>query len=109
MSVRRGVRPHRRKIMTSLSPAPESALDWRQADDDVYVATAGGEYAGFVVSTPRGFEAHSAVAADLGVHASAADARSAVAAAVRRRPRRSPVQVVRSLRARTRGIPTRTM
>lgn len=93
--------------MTSLSPAPSAALDWRRADDDVSVATASGEYAGYVVTTARGYEAHSAVGSPLGVHDSIAEARAAVAASVRRSGRRTPAQVVRSVRARTRGIPTR--
>ncbi|GAA3629851.1 hypothetical protein GCM10022200_10720 [Microbacterium awajiense] len=54
--------------MISTTPVPGSALDWRQADDDVYVATTAGEYAGFVGVTASGFEAHSAIGADLGVH-----------------------------------------
>jgi cold shock CspA family protein len=64
--------------MLSLSPA--DALDWRQADDGVFVATSAGEYAGFIDLTGSGAHAHSARGTDLGLHADIAAARAAVAA-----------------------------
>ena len=64
------------------SAAPRQTLGWRQADDDVFVATVAGEYAGFVAVTPRGFEAHSADGADLGDHVSRDLASAAVEASV---------------------------
>lgn len=53
-------------------------LEWRQADDDVFVATSHGEYAGFVSTTPRGFRANGARGEDLGVHSCTDLARIAV-------------------------------
>lgn len=55
-----------------------SSLDWRRADNDVFVATSAGEYAGFVSVTSDGAEAHSARGVDLGVHETPALARAAV-------------------------------
>lgn len=93
--------------MFSLSAA--AALDWRQADDDVFVATASGEYAGFVDVTSDGARAHSAQGTDLGVHGSAEDARAAVAASVASTAltlaRSAPHQ--RPHRIRRRGTPGR--
>jgi cold shock CspA family protein len=60
--------------------SPADRLDWRQADDAVFVATSAGEFAGFVDLMPDGARAHSARGIDLGMHGSAADARAAVAA-----------------------------
>lgn len=74
----------------SLPPAPPrdlpfadvvSALDWRQADLDVYVAMSGvgfTDYAGFVGARDGRFEAHGARGEDLGLHDSLDAARSAV-------------------------------
>jgi hypothetical protein len=70
----------------SSSPSPSSApaVLWRQADDDVYVASADAEYAGFVAATPRGFEAHGGRGQRLGVFPMLDRAKSAVVAAGRR-------------------------
>jgi cold shock CspA family protein len=57
------------------------ALAWRQADDDVYVATSSGEYAGFIDTALDGIHAHGSRGEHLGVHADLARARQAVAAA----------------------------
>jgi cold shock CspA family protein len=87
-----------------------AALDWRQADDDVFVATLAGEYAGFVDVTPRGFHAHSALGDDLGVHESQDAAHAAVATSVTRpakAPRRAML-LTRPLRTRRRGTPGRS-
>lgn len=62
------------------SPASGFAPDWRQADDDVFVATASGEFAGFVEVTPFGVRAHNAHGADLGLHDTVFSARAAVEA-----------------------------
>lgn len=65
-----------------LSPTSlEDTLDWRPADDDVFVATVDGEYAGFVARTPRGHEAHSALGVDLGRYDTMQLATDAVTAA----------------------------
>ncbi len=67
--------------MSSHHPAHTCArpVDWRQADDDVFVATRAGEYAGFVHGTLRGYAAQSATGADLGVFATLSEAQDAVA------------------------------
>ena len=81
-------------------------LIWRQADDDVYVATSAGEYAGFIGVLPHGYEAHSAQGALLGLH----DTRDAAGAAVEASAYRDTPAVVssrshRPLRTRRRGTP----
>ena len=55
-------------FVTHTTSPSRSMLDWRQADDDVFVATSAGEYAGFVGVTPRGYEAHGARGEHLGLH-----------------------------------------
>jgi cold shock CspA family protein len=62
--------------------APGHELHWRDADVDVRVATLSGEYAGHVVDDVDGCLAFSARGAQLGRHASRADAEAAVAASV---------------------------
>lgn len=84
------------------------ALAWRQADDDVHVATRSDEYAGFIDTTLRGFRAHGPRGEDLGLHATPADARAAVAASVPS-PLSMPTPVpVRPHRIRRRGTPGRS-
>lgn len=85
---------------TTLSTPP--TLDWREADDDVFVATSAGEYAGFIGITPLGYEAHSARGEYLGMHASRDIARAAVAASATASsaPRTTPPRSVRPLHAR---------
>lgn len=56
-------------------------LQWRAADDDVFVATSAGEYAGFVGATPRGFEAQGARGQRLGVYITRDLAHTAVSSA----------------------------
>lgn len=47
---------HRRKIITSIfESAAHDAASWRQADDDVWVATRDGEYAGIAYRVPDGY------------------------------------------------------
>ncbi|QLD10994.1 hypothetical protein [Microbacterium oleivorans] len=71
-------------MLSSLSSSAP-ALTWRQADDDFFVATLDGQYAGFVTTgvAPATFDAESGHGADLGIHASPAAAAAAVAAAAR--------------------------
>jgi len=61
---------------------PGPAPSWRQADDDVFVATIDGEYAGFVGVTSSGVEAQTSRGEHLGVHRSLDLARAAVAASL---------------------------
>ncbi len=99
--------------MTTLTSSPvltRAVLDWRQADDDVFVATHAGEYAGFVDVTLRGIHAHSALGEDLGAYDTHDAARAAVAASVTRpapAPRRAML-LTRPLRIRRRGTPGRS-
>jgi cold shock CspA family protein len=91
--------------VTTPPAPPHNVLDWRQADDGVFVATAAGEYAGFVAVSPAGFEAHSAHGSPLGVHATRDLASAAVAAAMfpRTISTAHEVQLTRPLRARASG------
>jgi cold shock CspA family protein len=105
--------PRRPKaVLTLPSFSPEllrTVLDWRQADDDVSVATHAGEYAGFIDITPFGVQAHSALGEHLGVHDTHDAARAAVAASLTRpapAPRRAML-FTRPLRTRRRGTPGR--
>lgn len=59
-----------------LSAAP--SLSWLQADDDLFVATRNGEYAGFVSRIGPLFEAHSGRGDHLGSHGDAGDAAAAL-------------------------------
>ncbi|GAB2832983.1 hypothetical protein GCM10027024_03820 [Microbacterium insulae] len=85
------------------SPLP--ALDWRPSGDDIHVATLADEYAGFVHTTSDGIDAHGPHGEDLGLHASLAEARDAVAgcAIASRRVAHTPHQRPRGTRRR--GIP----
>lgn len=67
---------HSRKVSVSLlHPSP---LSWRQADLDVFVATAGSDYAGFVGAATSGFEAQGPLGENLGIHTSVDAAQAAV-------------------------------
>ena len=65
----------RKVSVSSLHPSP---LSWRQADLDVYVATAGSDYAGFVGAATSGFEAQGPLGENLGIHTSVDAAQAAV-------------------------------
>lgn len=62
-------------------------LLWRQADDDVFVATRAGEYAGFVATTVHGWEACGAVGDAFGTYPDRDLAMAAVANRSLRAPR----------------------
>jgi cold shock CspA family protein len=91
-------------------PSSRPPLDWRPADDDVFVATSAGEYAGFIGITPLGHEAHSARGEFLGLHPTRDLARSAVAASLTRTAPSptGPAHLNRPLRTRRRGTTGRT-
>jgi cold shock CspA family protein len=97
-------------LTLSTAAAPRPALGWRQADDDVFVATIAGEYAGFVAVTSRGYEAHSAHGAHLGDHVTHDLASAAVAAsvAVLAPAPAHHVRLMRPLRTRRSGTPGRS-
>lgn len=71
-----------------------SDLSWKQADDDVYVATRNGEFAGFVEIDHDGHVARDGHGAELGSFATLADARRALEGSTQRRGR-SFVQTLR--------------
>jgi len=98
-------------IITCITASSRPPLDWRPADDDVFVATSAGEYAGFVGLTPRGYEAHSARGEDLGVHATRELASAVVTASVTRvAPSQTgrPLHSIRPLRTHRRGTTGRS-
>ena len=105
---------HLLKVLLTSVTIPTSAsrqpLDWRPADDDVFVATSAGEYAGFVSTATQGFEAHSARGEDLGVHRTRDLARAAVAASVTHvaPTPAGPPRLTRPLRTLRRGTPGRS-
>lgn len=57
-----------------------SALLWKQADEDVYVATVDDEFAGYIAVSDSGHALHSAHAEPLGVFRSRRDAQDALRA-----------------------------
>lgn len=83
------------------------ALDWRQADDGVFVATLAGEYAGFVDVGSDGADAYSSRAVHLGRH-DAVDAARAAVAASHFEPASPPARLHRPLRMFRRGTPGRS-
>jgi len=98
--------------LSSAHSCARPALDWRQADDDVLVATRSGEYAGFVHGSVDGYVAHSATGQDLGVFTALDLAQDAVAAptalpaalaALDRAPRGLPLRPPRTLRGGSPG------
>lgn len=97
-------------FVTRTTPSSRLPLDWRRADDDVFVAASAGEYAGFVSVTPLGYEAHSALGVDLGVHSTRDLAQTAVATSqTRSAPAHSQEpHPIRPRRTRRRGTPGRT-
>lgn len=73
--------------MSSLLPLAPSAparavaapaLLWKQADEDVYVATVDDEFAGYIAVSDSGYALHSAHAEPLGVYRSRRDAQDAL-------------------------------
>jgi cold shock CspA family protein len=96
-------------LLTSVTHNTSSpGLHWRQADDAVFVATRAGEYAGFVSSTPLGFEAHDAHGVFLGFHELEEHAQRALVASVTRIPPAPTAHPIRPLRTLRRGTPGRS-
>jgi cold shock CspA family protein len=97
-------------VTTPITGSSRPTLDWRQADDDVFVATLAGEYAGFIAVEPDGYQAHSARGDALGRYDSRELASAAVAASTTRVapvPAGAP-HITRPLRTRRRGTPGRS-
>ena len=61
------VRAARRPAAAAAPTARTAALDWRQADDDLWVATRAGEYAGMVARQADGHHVHDHHSRALGV------------------------------------------
>ncbi|GAA3933134.1 hypothetical protein [Microbacterium soli] len=79
-------RPDDGRPETPQTGAPE--LAWRQADEDVFVATAGGEFAGFVTVESNTHVAHDRHSRRIGSYPTLAAARQALADATRPPSRR---------------------
>lgn len=86
--------------MSSTTTRPPEHLTWKQADDDVFVATRDGEFAGFVEVADAGHVVRDSHGTELGEFASLADARRALEGATHRR-RRSFGQTLRRHLGRT--------
>ena len=70
--------------MSSTSTHPPKPLTWKQAADNVHVATRDGEFAGFVESDGTAYVVHDNHGADLGSFPSLPDARRALDGSPRR-------------------------
>lgn len=81
---------------------PPEPLTWKQADEDVHVATRAGEYAGFVELDVEGHVVRDNHGTELGSFATLADARRALEGSTQRRTR-SFVQTVRRHLGKVRG------
>lgn len=86
----------------STTTHPPAPLNWKQADDDVYVATRDGEFAGFVELDVDVHVARDNHGTELGSFATLADARRALEGSTQRRPR-AFVQTLRAHLRRTRS------
>ncbi|WP_314424398.1 hypothetical protein [uncultured Microbacterium sp.] len=64
--------------MTTTTFPPSDPLTWKQADDDVHVATRAGEFAGFVEFDGTSHLARDHRGAELGIFSSLADAQTAL-------------------------------
>lgn len=88
--------------MSSTTIHPPERLTWKQADDDVYVATRDGEYAGFVELDTGAHVVHDSRGTELGSFETLADARRMLEGSTQRRPR-AFVQTLRGRLRRTRS------
>ena len=73
--------------MSNTTTHPPEPLNWKQADDDVHVATRDGEFAGFVEIYGQAHVVRDNHGTELGSFRSLVDARRALEGATRRRPR----------------------
>jgi hypothetical protein len=89
-------------MSTTTTTHPPEPLTWKQADDDIHVATRAGEYAGFVELDTAGHVVHDNRGTELGSFATLADARRALEGSTQRRPR-SFAQTMRRHLNRVRG------
>lgn len=80
--------------MTSTSIHSPTPLSWKQADDNVHVATRDGEFAGFVEFDGTRHLTHDSHGTELGAFVTLADARRALDG----KPRRNSRSIRRTLR-----------
>lgn len=73
--------------MSNTTTHPPETLTWKQADDDVHVATRDGEFAGFVEIYGRAHVVRDSHGTELGSFRTLVDARNALEGSSRRRPR----------------------
>ena len=85
--------------MSKTTTHPPESLSWKQADDDVHVATRGGEFAGFVALDADGHVVRDNHGTELGSFANLADARLALEGSTQRRAR----SFAQTLRGHLRG------
>ncbi|MCE7481139.1 MULTISPECIES: hypothetical protein [Microbacterium] len=88
--------------MSSTSTHPSAPLTWKQADDDVHVATRDGEFAGFVELDGARHVTRDSHGTELGAFATLADARRALDGSARRKTR-SITQTLRRHLSRARS------
>lgn len=69
--------------ITTVHPSADQSLTWRQASDDVHVATRDGEFAGFVEVNDSAHLVRNNHGAELGAFSSLAAARAALETAHR--------------------------
>lgn len=86
--------------MSITNIAPTEALEWKQAADDVFVATRDGEFAGYVAVQSENHITFDNTGRELGTFTELGDARRALTAPTRVRPGRLR-GVVRRLRGRS--------
>ena len=80
--------------MSSTTTHPPIPLTWKQADDNVHVATRDGEFAGFVESNGTAYMVHDSRGTDLGTFGSLPEARRVLD----RSPRRGTRSIRQALR-----------
>ncbi len=80
--------------MSSTSIYPTTALTWKQADDNVHVATRDGEFAGFVEADGTEYVVRDSHGTDRGTFPTLAEARCALDGS----PRRSTRSIRQTLR-----------
>ena len=66
--------------ITSIITAPNEALEWKQASDDVFVATRAGEFAGYVAVQSENHTTFDNTGRELGTFTELGDARRALTA-----------------------------
>lgn len=86
--------------MSSTSIHPPIPLTWKQADDNVHVATRDGEFAGFIESNGTAHVVHDSHGTTLGTFVTLTEARRALAGS----PHRNTDSIRQALRRRLRRV-----